>query len=156
MSILRAYLLLLAVVLAALASAEGSAKAQDSCTIRTTPLSFGTYDVFATTALVSTATVTYACSRHGPLQVTVDLSKGAFAPTNSPRQMSNGGDRLNYNLYLDSAYTQVWGDPSPYHYDTRNPPNKADVTLTIYALIPAGQDVAAGTYFDTVATTINF
>jgi spore coat protein U-like protein len=152
----RASLLSLAVVLAGLAVAEGAAKAQDACTIRTTPLAFGIYDVFSPTDLVSTATVTYNCYRHGPLRVTVDLSKGAFAATNSQRQMSNGSDRLSYNLYLDSAHTQVWGDPSPYHYATQNPPNKGDVTLTVYAVIPAGQDVAAGVYFDTVATTINF
>lgn len=37
----------------------------------------------------------------------MDLSKGTFAATNAPREMSNGVDRLSYNLYLDSQHTRI-------------------------------------------------
>ena len=131
----------LAVLGAALSFCEPVAVAQAflGCTISTTSVSFGTYDVFNAVSLPS-------------IQVT--LSKGLYAPNNNPRQMASGANRLNYNLYLDAAHTQIWGDPNPNHYD--NSGWFLTGSVTIYGLIPAGQDVAAGIYSDNITATINF
>jgi spore coat protein U-like protein len=134
---------------------EGSTKAQATCTISTTSVAFGIYDVFTTTDLASTGSVTYYC-RHRPANITVWLGKGLYGLTNNPRQMASGTNRLNYNLFLDANHTQIWGDPSPYRYGPITPPNRTYVTLTVYGLIPAGQDVPAGTYTDSATVTINF
>jgi len=37
-----------------------------------------------------------------------------------------------------------------------DPPNNQNVVLTIFARIPASQDVRAGAYADTVAVIVNF
>jgi spore coat protein U-like protein len=124
-----------------------------NCSVTTTSISFGIYDVFSTVALASTGSVTVRCFLSPGVAVWLD--KGVNAPSNLPRQLASGSNRLSYNLYLDAAHTAVWGDPNPNHADTGMilwwP-----VTLTVYAQIPAGQDVPAGTYTDTVTVTINF
>jgi spore coat protein U-like protein len=130
-----------------------SASAQ-TCSISTTPVSFGMYDVFSAAPLASTGSLNYQCTWlvH---QRTVYLSKG-FAPTNNPRQMVSGANRLNYNLYLDAARTQIWGDPNPYSFGDTGWDFFPNVTLTIYGSIPAGQDVPTGTYTDAIVATVNF
>jgi spore coat protein U-like protein len=96
--------------------------------------------------------VTYWCS--WAWTVSVYLSKG-IAGSNNPRQMANGANRLSYNLYLDAAHTRIWGDPSPNYY-TANGVWMSGATLTVYGLVPALQDVATGSYSDSVTATINF
>src|SRR5664279_5642945 len=105
--------LTLAILGGVLIISERSASAQ-WCSVGATPVSFGSYDVFSPVPLASTGTVTYRCLF--AQSMTIWLDKGLNAPTNSPRQMTSGIDRLNYNLYLDAGHTQVWGDPSPNHY----------------------------------------
>jgi spore coat protein U-like protein len=123
------------------------------CTISTTPVSFGTYDVFSSIATASTGTVVYWCG--WARSISVYLGKG-IAGTNTPaRQMASGANRLNYNLYLDAAHTRIWGDPSPNSYSA-NGVWFSGATLTVYGLIPALQDVATGSYSDSVTATINF
>ncbi len=142
----------LCIVAGALLATERRAAAQ-TCSVTTTSIAFGIYDVFATVPLASTGSVTVRCL-FSP-GVTVWLDKGVNAPTNLPRRLASGGNRLDYNLYIDAAHTAVWGDPNPNHRDTGLllwwP-----VTLTVYGQIPAGQDVPAGTYTDMVTVTINF
>jgi spore coat protein U-like protein len=117
-------------------------------------VSFGIYDVFSATPLNSTGSLNYQCTWivH---QRTIYLSKGS-APNNNPRQMVSGANRLNYNLYLDAARTQIWGDPNPYAFSDTGWDFFPNVTLTIYGSIPAGQDVPTGTYTDAIVATVNF
>jgi len=145
-------LLALTVLLGALLAGQGTARAQ-FCSVSTTPVSFGIYDVFSPTPLASTGTVSYRCLL--ALGMTIWLSKGG-APTNDPRRMSNGSDDLKYNLYLDPAHTLIWGDPNPNAYDAGWPGLWTLHTVTIYGLIPAEQDVVAGTYTDTIVVTFQF
>jgi spore coat protein U-like protein len=97
--------------------------------------------------------VTYWCSF--AWTVSIYLGKGT-AGTNTPnRQMASGANRLSYNLYLDAAHTQTWGDPSPSSFAT-NFVWFSGATLTVYGLVPPLQDVATGSYSDNVTATINF
>ena len=126
-----------------------------SCTISTVGVSFGSYNVFSTTPTDSTGSVTYTCSAiRPPDRIMIDLSKGN-ASTFNPRQMRNGSDSLNYNLYLDGAFTQIWGDNSSGNNHVNIKPDPTG-TFTIYGRIPAGSDVSSGSYTDTVIATINF
>lgn len=138
---------------AALIIGGRSALAQ-TCTVTTTQVSFGIYNVFSTTDLASTGTVTYRCSGW-VYQPSVYLSKGS-ATSNNPRQMVSGANRLNYNVYLDAAHTNIWGDPNPFSYRYNGWLHNADVTLTVYGLIPRLQDVSSGTYTDSIIATLNF
>jgi spore coat protein U-like protein len=125
------------------------------CTISTTSVNFGSYDVFNSTPTDTTGTVSVTCS--GNADVTITLSKGGSSTFN-PRTLNSGTDTLNYNLYRDAARTTIWGDGtgSTASYTQVGLPNNTAQNLTIYARIPAAQDVRAGTYTDSVTVTIDF
>ncbi len=133
-----------------------SASAAPSCTISVTSVNFGTYDVFRPSDSTSTGSVVYRCNG-STNAITITLGRGQSA-TFSPRVMKKAGESLSYNLYLDAAQTSIWGDGTggTQTYSNANPPNNTNVTVIIYGRVPAGSDVSAGAYADTVAATINF
>jgi spore coat protein U-like protein len=136
--------------------ARSQAQPFGGCQISATPVSFGGYNVYDTTAVASTGSVTYACGLLYFGYPTVWLNKGSAA-SNNPRQMVNGSSRLDYNLYVDAGHTKIWGDPSPNQVTGGLCLNLGcGATWTVYGLIPASQDVPVGTYADTVTATVNF
>jgi spore coat protein U-like protein len=133
------------------------AEAAPNCTISTTSVSFGSYDVFSSTPTDSTGTVSYRCSGNAP-SVLITLNKGSSATFN-PRTLKSGANVLTYNLFTDAARTSIWGDGtgSTTFYQKSPPPNNTMVNVTVYGRIPAAQDVGASpSYTDSVTATINF
>ena len=133
-----------------------TAEAAPSCTISAGSLAFGSYDVFASSANDSTTTLTITCNGAAH-DIVVSLSTGASGGYN-PRTMTRGGESLSYNLYRDAARTSIWGDGTggTSTYTNANPANNAAINVTVYGRVPAGQDVSAGAYSDTVSAVINF
>ena len=146
-------LVMLALLIGTLCASDAHAQA---CTISATSVNFGSYNVFNGSDVDSTGTVTYRCngSAHN---ITVGLTQGASATFN-PRQMQKGAEVLNYNLFVDASRTSIWGDGTSGTsvYTIGNPPNNTNVNLTVYGRVPAGQDVSAGSFSDTVTAVINF
>lgn len=97
--------------------------------------------------------LTVACTKGAV--TTIGLNLGANA-SGSTRRMTGAGDYLTYELYKDSARTLVWGNSGGDLLDTGTAPSKAPRTFTVYGRVPAGQDVPAGAYVDTVTATVNF
>ena len=151
----RPIIVVLGVIVAALLSAS-RAEAAASCTISTTAVSFGAYDVFGASPTDSTGTLTYRCSGNAK-NLVITLSKGASATFN-PRTMTNGTDTMSYNLYKDAARSTIWGDGTggSQNYQPANPSNNTNYVVTIYGRIPASQDVSAGSYTDTITATVNY
>lgn len=125
-----------------------------NCTISTTPVAFGDYNVLSAAPKTTTGTVTLQCTLG--VNIIVTLSRGSSS-TFDPRTMRNGAETLNYNLYRDAAYQAIWGDGTG---GTQAYSALATVlfptTVTVYAQAPAGQNVAAGSYSDAVVATIVF
>ena len=140
-----------AVLLACAADADAA-----HCSISTTPVSFGTYNVFATAPTDSTGTIVYNCNG-GARNVLITISRGN-SPTFAPRVMLQGTEPLPYNLFRDAARTSIWGDGTGGSglYIDLNPPNNTDISVTVFGRVPTGQDVSAGIYSDTVTVTINY
>ena len=149
----------LIVVLTFLAWRPVTGWAAPTCAFQSTgPLSFGAYNVFDTTALASTATIAYVCQPKivvNPPIISASTGNGTYAA----RYMLNGTNRLYYNLFVDAAATTIFGNGSagtatltgelitkPDHFGS----------ATVYGRVPAGQDVSAGAYTDTLVITINF
>jgi spore coat protein U-like protein len=120
-------------------------------------VNFGLYDVFNSAPTDSIGSITYKCTDVGQSIITIDLDRGNSS-TYNPRQMLQGSEALNYNLYLDGARTVIWGDGTSgtSRYGPLNPPDNVDVTLSIHGRLSARQNVRAGTYRDTIRITINF
>jgi spore coat protein U-like protein len=70
---------------------------------------------------------------------------------------ASGGNRLDYNLYLDAARTIVWGDgtngTATY---TATPIDGQVVSIPVYGRIPPRQNVAAGSYGATIRVQLLF
>jgi len=145
------------IVIAAVGLLTWTGGAEAVCTITTTAVSFGTYNVFSASTDDATGQIRFRCTGTPTPSVTIQLDKGG-APSFTPRQMQMGSEVLNYNLYLDSTRTTIWGDGTggSQAYVQANPPNGSNVNVTVYGRIPAGQDVSAGTYTNTVTATIFF
>jgi spore coat protein U-like protein len=126
------------------------------CSVSATAVVFGTYNVFNTAPVDSTGTIVYECNG-GARNVMIAITKG-LSSTFAPRELASGTERLAYNLFRDAARTNIWGDFSggSSAYIDANPPNKQDITLTVYGRIPSGQDVRAGSYADTVTVVVNY
>ncbi len=143
-------------VFAAILFALGSANVKAACGIATTPISFGAYNVFSAIPLRSTGTFTVTCNEAPPPTVMISVGPSAATGLFNPRQMSGGsGDLLDYNLFTDSAMTQIWGDGVTggnllSQKVTKNKPWNA----VIYANLPAQQNVSVGSYSDNVVVTI--
>ena len=132
-----------------------SATVSQVCTIQNATLGFGAYDPVsanATTDLTGTASLVVACTK-GATGVTISLDNGLHV-SGSQRQMASGANSLQYNLFQDSGHATAWNTTST--YSLASPASKAPQTLTIYGVVPKAQDVAVGSYADTVVATINF
>jgi spore coat protein U-like protein len=130
--------------------------AQGACSLTSTTIVFGSYDIFSSTPLDSLGQVIFRCSNNDH-NVSISLDKGG-APTFNPRRMLNGTNMLNYNLYLDAARTIIWGDGTSgtQTFFVSNPPNNQNTSVPLFGRIPAGQGTSSGPYSNTVTVTINF
>jgi spore coat protein U-like protein len=123
-----------------------------NCTIATTPVNFGSYDVFSGAVQDSTGTITVDCKNpeQKPLSIIISINKGSSGGF-TPRQMTSAvGDRLNYYLFTDAAHTTIWGDGTGGGTITRN----TILNATIYGRIPAAQNVSTGAYSDVLTATV--
>jgi len=107
-----------------------------NCRISTTPVSFGTYDVFSQFVLDSTGTISVSCNNleKKPMSIKVTLSAGNSGVFN-PREMrsTSGMDRLKYYLFSDPAMTTVWetGPVVPLMYPRLSP----ETVLSMYSFM---------------------
>jgi len=130
------------------------------CTVSTTPVSFGGYDVFSSTPMDTTGTIALYCNNpeKKPMPVTVSISSGGSGSFN-PRQMrlAGGTDRMNYYLFIDPSRTTIWGDGSGgTSIFTSIILKTTPLNATIYGRIPARQNLRAGAYGDNLVVTVNW
>lgn len=132
-------------------------RVEGACSLSVTSVSFGAYDVYAVAPSDSTGTITYRCTGGSDKDIRISISQGSSSMF-APRTLQRGGEALGYNLFRDSAFSQIWGDDTggTSTYFIHNPPNNKDVVLTVFARIPAGQDVPVGSYSDTVVVTLDY
>jgi spore coat protein U-like protein len=134
-----------------------------NCTASAGGIAFGIYNPLSATATASTGSLRVSCSGSGTgstsVTVNVSLSTG-LSGTYGTRKMFSGSNALNYNIYWSTAYTQVMGDGSGGSFAGSAGPftvfagSSTTVTGTMYGLIPASQDVAPGSYLDTITVTV--
>lgn len=132
-----------------------TAAAAPSCSASVmTGLSFGAYDVFSAAPLTTTARIRLNCPKGQAPQITIGT--GNNSTTFRARRLSGGTgaatDFLEYNVYQDAAMTVIWGDGTDGSSSFVSASGNAQ--LLLYGRIPAGQDVAAGTYTDTLTVTV--
>lgn len=129
-----------------------------NCSWRANPtnINFGTYSVFGAAA-TGNSSFQVRCSPPG--SATLTLSRGG-SPTFA-RYMAGTvtpANTLGYNLFLDAATLNTWGDgTSGTQYLTFVPtPGNTDLTATIFGKIPANLDAPPGSYMDTIQVSMNW
>ncbi|MBS0399089.1 MAG: spore coat protein U domain-containing protein [Proteobacteria bacterium] len=136
-----------------------------SCTTSVSSLAFGIYNPLSPSADTSTGSLSVTCTGQGPgsksVSVGVALSAG-LSGSFATRRMFSGANTLDYNIYWSTAYTQVMGDGSGGSFPGTAGPftvfggSSTTVTGTMYGRIPALQDVAPGSYADTIVVTVTY
>jgi spore coat protein U-like protein len=144
------------------------ASAASDCSVSASGVAFGTYDPSIATPDDSTGSVVVTCTYTGPggsdtANYTVTLSTGTSG-SYAPRKLAAGASRLNYNLFRDAAYAQVWGNASAgtaiITGSLKVGPGAGNRTRTathvVYGRIPQLQDADVGNYTDTILVTLTF
>lgn len=147
----------LSVFLLILVSADAQAF---HCTVSTTPVSFGSYDVFSTAPSDTTGTIAIYCNNpeKKPMPVVVSINSGASGSFN-PRQMrlAGGTDRMNYYLFTAPSRTVIWGDGTGgSSVLTRMIVKTEPLNLTIFGRVPARQNLRTGAYSDNLVVTVEW
>ena len=123
------------------------------CTLGTTPIAFGTYNVFSAAPVDSVGSLLFDCT--GVKTISIAISQGQGGSF-QPRALKSGTESLYYNLFLDAARSSVWGNGSGGTQTYVTDPGRDPINVTIYGRIPPEQDVSFGSYADSVTVTINF
>ena len=149
-----------ALLAAALLIPGSRGEAASSCyLVGVTGISFGAYDPLESRGVTQVGTLTIRCSQTGTASappVSVELSAGNSGSFGT-RHLRKGNHALRYNLYLNAASTQVWGNGAGGSARfTLLPSGNGDIPLTIYGRILPGQNAESGPYTDTISVTLNF
>lgn len=128
-----------------------------TCGITVFALDFGGYDTRFASPLDSTTTIKVNCLVGTPYLIRLDAgghSRGSFLPRKL--KQTGGTYKLRYNLYRDSARTEIWGDGTGKTYVVNGTGQRFQVSRVVYGRIPGSQNVAPGAYSDTVTVTIEW
>lgn len=133
-----------------------SVTVQSECRLAsTTDLAFG--NVGVTTAVVTgTSTLGVQCTNSTPYNVGLGVGLGSGA-TITLRKMTaaTGGATVEYALYRDSAFAQIWGETLGTN-TVAGTGNGNVQNLTVHGRIPVQPAPAPGNYTDTVRVTITY
>ena len=145
--------------LASLAALAGPALAQSSdtltvlasvggeCTVTGATLDFGAYSGTQKDVEVP---ISFECN--APTNIAISMDGGATGDPNG-RQMFNGdfSSQILYELFRDSARTQLWG---VFPEDSADFTNATSDNPVVFGRIPAGQSPLPGSYSDSVTITL--
>ncbi len=127
------------------------------CSVNVSGVNFGTYDPFSTTPTDTSGDIHINCTADTPYIITLDA--GINSSYNYfPRKMRNisGISTLEYNLYRDVSYSEVWGDGQPGTYTVSGSTSGTTDTLKIFGRIPSDQRVESGSYTDVISVLVEW
>ena len=130
------------------------ALADNRCNVQVSSVIFPVYNPLTPFDTQTHGSVIFNCTQSSP--ITVLLGTGESGSV-AARRMMCGASQLIYNLFLDAAGQVIWGDGTggSQFYSNSSPPSNVNVTVPVYARIPARQTKATpGVYKDTVVVTI--
>lgn len=127
-----------------------SATVSANCSVTTNPLAFGTYDPIAANSTTgsdatTTANIGVTCTNGtNPTSVVVNSTAGTTQGSSSSMNTSPANTALNYTYSLTA--------PGGGFVSGSNTSN----TYVLHGTIAKGQNVASGSYSDTLVASVNF
>ena len=127
-----------------------------ACLVSATTLNFGAYNPASSSALTATSTVSVNCTSGSPY--TTALNVGSGGGSFVTRTMLNGGSTLDFNLYRDAAYSQVWGDGTASTFTVAGTGSGllTSNNITVYGQVPISQDKPVGSYTSLITVTVSY
>ncbi|MGH8254221.1 MAG: Csu type fimbrial protein [Steroidobacteraceae bacterium] len=129
-----------------------------TCSVAANPLGFGNYAP-GSGALAANTTVNVKCTKGTTFSVALNGGTTAGG-TIAQRLMSNGTDKLEYNLYTTAAFATVFGDGTTGSTVPGTGTGVATaVALTVFGSLPdnaINQNVSTGAYSDTINVTVTY
>jgi spore coat protein U-like protein len=130
-----------------------------NCKITASQMTFGTYMPLTPTHVDVMGQFSIRCQAQ-PGTFVVTIGPGMSGTQLARILSAGGGNSLNYNLYLDPARTQIWGDGTPPSFTvTGVRPNSGRPNFynyPIYGRIFANQAPNPGLYADNLIATVLF
>lgn len=138
-----------------------------TCTVSSSGMAFGVYQPLTFSGKLqsaddtSTATVSISCtSLLAGGSFTIALGPSAVGNSFNPRYLANanGGANMNYNIYTDAAYTNVWADGTSGALITGSlPVGSSNQSYTVFGRVPAGQStLGAGSFSGSLTMTLTY
>ena len=127
------------------------------CSVSAIPVSFGQYISLDASSVYSQGSIRVTCSIGTGFVVRLDAgenSGGNFFPRRL--RSTTAGMELDYNLFRDSAHTQVWGDGTSSTYIGSRVGTGLDDHLTVYGMLFGAQNVSGGLYRDSISVTVEW
>lgn len=133
---------------------EARAELYGSCSVTAQDLQFGTSSDLTLGPIDAQTSVEVACTPGTLYRVKLN---GGSSGDIAGRRMSSAGGTIDYQLYLDGSYTQVWGD-GQIGGVARGQGSGIGVPYPhrVYGRVPAQPTPAVGTYRDTVVVTVEY
>jgi spore coat protein U-like protein len=127
-----------------------------ACLVTANTLSFGTYSPTSATALTGATNIFVNCTNGSPFTAALNVGSGGGSFTG--RTLLSGTNTLTFNLFRDSAYSQVWGDGSGSTFTVAGTGSGllTSNTIPVYGSIPISQDKPVGTYTSLITVTISY
>ncbi|MEE2979654.1 MAG: spore coat U domain-containing protein [Pseudomonadota bacterium] len=127
---------------------------QNDCSISANALNFGTQGVLSAN-VDQTTSLSVTCSTAAPYNVGLDAGTTTGSTIAARLLAGTGTATVGYQLYRDTARTQIWGNTVGTDTVTGTGTGTAQA-LTVYGRVPPQNTPAAGTYTSTVTATITF
>ncbi|AQH03692.1 hypothetical protein A9R05_32285 (plasmid) [Burkholderia sp. KK1] len=126
------------------------------CDISATPMRFANARLLRN-PLLATSSLTVTCT--AGLNYAIELDAGT-TPGGSVTQrkllLDSGADTIDYQLYLDSARTQIWADGTNGTWRLVSTSSGTTRQFTVYGLVPPQPAKTPGRYTDTITVTVSF
>jgi spore coat protein U-like protein len=130
-----------------------------TCKVLVTQMNFGTYMPLTPTHVDVLGQIGIRCGGQ-PGSFVVTIGPGMSTDHLARVMSAGGGNTLDYNLYIDPARLQIWGDGTNQSFvvsgvrPSRGQPDRYD--YPIYGRVFANQAPNAGQYVDNVVVTVLF
>lgn len=121
-----------------------------TCSVSTTGVNFGSYDVFSNVNSDGAGSVSVSCDAAASYSIAISSGNGPYAL----RLMVSGTHQLAYNLYRDASRSTIWGDGTGGSAVVSG--SGTGATHTVYGRIPSRQNVYAGSYSDNIVVIVTY
>ncbi len=126
------------------------------CTLSATNVAFG---VVTGATVTAAGQVTLHCTGNGNVNYSLSLSTGSSG-SYTLRRMTSGANRISYNLFTDTARTQIWGDGTGGSTTVTGQlkfqgVGNLTIPISVYGTYPVQPLPAPGSYADTITVSMS-